>query len=76
MQYEKLMETITVELSFIDVLCLTANLHLGVKHVDHNVWSLMYSKAVGRRLLKILIEYEVGLPGNILKEYERVFKGA
>lgn len=74
MQYEKLMEALNVKLSFLDILCLTANLHIGVKHIDNNEWSLMYSKAVGRRFLKLLIEYEIGLPPNVLKEYERVFK--
>jgi hypothetical protein len=75
MQYEKLMETINMEISFIDILCLTANLHLGVKHVDHNEWSLMFSKAVGRRFLKLLIDYEVGVPNDILNEYKKVFEG-
>jgi hypothetical protein len=73
MQYEKLIETINVEFTWIDIICLTANLHLGVKHDDQNVWSRMFSKAVGRRFLKLLIEHEVGVPNDILKEYQKTF---
>jgi hypothetical protein len=73
MKYEKLIETINVDLTLIDIICLTANLHLGVNHVDQNVWSRMFSKALGRRFVKFLIEYEAGVPTDILKEYQKAF---
>lgn len=73
MKYEKLIETVNVELTLIDVICITANLHLGVKNIEHNVWSKMFSKAVGRRFLKFLIDYEVGVPNDILNEYKKTF---
>ncbi len=73
MDYEQLKQTIKVEMSFLDILAITANLHLSLRHPENQSWSSIHSKGLGRRMLNLLISEKIGLPKQIITYYEEVF---
>jgi hypothetical protein len=73
MKYEALLSTIIIEMSLLDIFALTANLHLALKHPKNDSWSAIHSKTLGRRFLKCLVDNEIELPDETLKEYQDVF---
>ena len=73
MNYEQLQQTIKVEMSFLDILAIIANLHLSLRHPENQSWSSIYSKGLGRRMLNLLINEKIGLPKQIIADYEEVF---
>ena len=72
-KYERLSSTITIEMSLLDIFAITANLHLALKHPMNDLWSSNHSKKIGRQFVKYLIDYEIGLPDEVIKEYKEVF---
>ena len=73
MNYEQLKQTIKVEMSFLDILAITADLHLSLLHPEKQSWSSIHSKVLGRRMLNLLIKEKIGIPKEIITYYEEVF---
>lgn len=73
MKYEAFLSRIVMEMSLLDIFALTANLHLALRHPNNDSWSSIYAKTLGRRFVKCLVDNEIQLPAETLKEYQEVF---